>query len=156
MEKYIDFDIDEVKELQDAYEETMNYILTTLPDVNWDSRLETSDYFTKEHNINFNSLKIAELQNMLDQLNDENNFFEYIVEPDEAIDTLSGLITYLKIKWEVRNYTGCILRHQKEGRVILREIEGRYVMPNRQPLPYSQNILECIKETNYEELKKGI
>lgn len=152
MEPYVDFDIDEIRELEEDYVITMDYILETMPDINWDSRLEVYDYFMKEHNIHLNSLKIKELKELLEIYADEDVFVEYAQDIDEAKDVLESFITYLKIKYEVRNYTKCILRHQKEGRVFLRNIDGNIVMPNKQPLMYSQNIIDCITGTNVPDL----
>lgn len=156
MKPYVDFDIDEIRELEEDYVITMDYILETMPDINWDSRLEVYDYFIKEHNIHLDSLKISELKEVLetysDNYSDNYIYSAYAKDIDEAKDVLESFITYLKIKYEVRNYTKCILRHQKEGRVFLRNIDGNIVMPNKQPLMYSQNIIDCITGTNVPEL----
>ncbi len=156
MDWYVDFDIDEIKELQDNYILTKEFILTTLPDINWDSRLEVYDYFIKEHNIGLQSLKISELKDILEAYNENDVYFEFAQEIDEAKEVLEGFITYLKTKYEIRNYTQCILRHQVDGRIFLREIDGKLLMPNKQPLVYSQNIIDCITETNVPELVREL
>ena len=139
---YIDFDLDDLRELEESYIETMDFLWDELPDINWNSRIEIKSYFLDEHNILIDSLKIERLTRLLDCKDLDETF----------LDVLETFVTYLKIKYEVRNYTSCIIRHNTDGRLYLREHNGIYVMPNKQPIVYSPNIKKCITGTNVPEL----
>lgn len=132
MIKWIDFDIHKIKRLKNEYEELKQFILDELPPVNWNSILETKAYFSDTYWLDLVSTQIAYLQTF--EL-DENNSFT---------SDLAGLIELKKVQFFIRNYIDCILRHEKNGRIHLRNIDGKWLMPNKQPLPYSSQIKDAI------------
>ena len=140
--KYIDFNIDDIRELQNDYLATLTFLREELPEVDWESRIEVKDYFKDEFGIKLKNVKISHLTDHI----------PFCEEDSEARWVLESLIAYMKVKYEIRNYTNCILRHHVEGRLHLREINGQWFMPNRQPIVYSPNIKECITGTNVPEL----
>lgn len=142
-ELYIEFSIPDIRELRSCYKQTEEFLLNELPDINWHSRLEIMNLFEYEYNIILKSLKISYLESI--ETNDE--------ETREIIETYLKL---LKIRYETKNYIDCILRHEIDGIVYLRNHHDKIVMPNKQPLPYSPNILECVKETNVPELQQKL
>lgn len=131
---YLEFDLDEVKDLRSCYLATIDTLLKDLPDVNWNSRLEVKDYFLSEHDLVLDSLKISELHSLV----------EFLDEDSDEYDVLSGLVEYLKLKYTVKNYLDCILRHEDNGKVYLRDVDGELRMPNKQPLSYSPDITDCL------------
>ena len=140
---WIEFDIASIVALKLDYEKTCEFIKDELPDVNWNSYTEMSDYFSTEHNIYFYSMKISHLKEMLDNIEEE----EYIRDIDECKEVLQGIIELKKLQSTLRNYLNNILKHNEGGIVYLREVDGRICMPNKQNLPYSPDILECVIAT---------
>jgi len=142
-EFWIEFSIPDIRKLRNDYKQTEEFLLSELPDINWNSRLEILNLFEYEYGIIISSLRISYLEN-IETSNEETR---------EIIETYLKL---LKIKYETKNYIDCILRHEADGIVYLRKHHDKIVMPNKQPLPYSPNILECIKETNVPELQQKL
>ena len=136
----ITFDIPSIIALQKDYQETIEYILAVMPDVNWNSQLETRQYFIDEFNLLLHSQTIASLKNILANIEQQ----EYIDEADLCCEMLSGLIEIKKLQSVIRNYTGNILRHHKDGIYPLRQVNGEWVMQNKQPLSYCPEIKACI------------
>ena len=149
-EYWIEFDIDEVVELLTDYRATMITLKELLPDVNWDSRLETKDFFISEYEIYLKSLKISDIEHEMNILANSNYLNE---SGEQALEVLTLLREYLKLKYTCKNYLEMILRHNKEGRVYLIEHNGQWVMPNRQSANiYSPDIKSTIKA---QSLPKG-
>jgi hypothetical protein len=144
-DKYIEYDIDDLLDLRRDYCDTIEFILEELPDVNWNSRVETKEYFRDEYNVSPYSLKIADLIDLKDDLEDE----EYTEgNIGQCREELQGLIELYKLKYTIKNHIDCALKHQKDGKVYLREVNGELRLPNRQPLTYSIDIQRCIKKTH--------
>jgi hypothetical protein len=112
----------------------MDFLLAELPDLNWDSRVEVKDYLHSEHKFFVESIKLSELISLTHIVNEET----------ELKNVLTLFVEYLKLKYLKRNYIDCILRHEVDGRVYLRMINGQYMMPNKRPYPYSTHIIDCI------------
>lgn len=142
---YIIFDIPSILALKKQYEDNIEYIKAELPPVNWNSISDTVDYFKYEHNITLHGIKIAYLKSLLDTLDKQPEYYcRSIKSVCEAIEVLSGLIELFAIQSIKRNYIDCILRHQVDGKVMLRDVDGKWMFPNKQPLPYATEIKECI------------
>lgn len=136
---YLKFDIEKTIELVEDFTKSKQAIKEILPDVNWNSRLETINFFKLEFGLELTSLKIEELERVLEVLEQQGCY-------PERTDTLGLLIEYYKIHYIVRNYLLCILKHQKDGIVTLRSWNDELVMPNRQPLPKMTEIVNLIIE----------
>lgn len=135
---HIIFDMPAIYQLERDYEDTIDCILELLPDVNWNSQLETRQYFLDEFNILLENQRIETLKDLRTKFNDQ----------EEEYELLSGLIELKKVQSIKRNYIDCIIRHSNiDGVVYLREYNGEWVLPNRQPLPYCEAITECIIKT---------
>jgi len=132
----LEFDLDEVRDLKDTYQRAIDYIIEELPPVNWDSRVEVKDFFRDTFHIKLPDLTIAHLSTYL-QFYDENT---------ESYSILVGILELYKLKYSIRNYLDCILRHQQDGKVYLRQIGASWVFPNKQPLPKCEEILRCVKK----------
>lgn len=142
-EAWIKFSVQDIRELRNCYKQTEEFLLSELPDINWHSRLEIMNLFEYEYSIILKSLKISYLENIE-------------TDNEEAKEIIETYLRLLKIRYEVKNYIDCILRHEIDGIVYLRKHHDKIVMPNKQPLPYSPNILECVKETNVPELQQKL
>lgn len=136
----ITYDIPAIIALQEDYQETIQYIEAVMPDVNWNSQLETRQFFLDEHNLLLQGHTIQYLKDTLANIDTE----EYIDDPETCKEMLSGLIELKKLKSIIRNYTGNILRHHKDGVYPLRLVNGEWMMQNKQPLSYCHEINECI------------
>lgn len=137
---YIKFDIIAIKQYQEDLLCTIQFIKDELPDVNWNSQVETRQYFADRFDIILHSQTISGLKELVETTNEE----EYIEYPEEAIELLTGLIELKKLQSEDRNYLQNILKHEQKGKVLLRYADNNYVMQNKRPLPYSKAIVECI------------
>lgn len=135
--EYIEFDLDEVKDLKQDYIETIQSILALLPDINWNSRIETKNYFMEEYSLELPDCKISTLIFARDAFDPESDCFH----------DLQGVIELYKLKAIIKNYLECIERHHVDGKVYLREMNGEWVFPNRQPVPQCPEILSCLQTT---------
>lgn len=131
---FIDFDILRVKALKDSYEDNVKFVLEELPDINWNSNAQVKKYFKETFEI---CLENVTINHILSQL-------EVLEHDSAAFDTINGFALYLKQKYTLKNYIDCILRHEENGRVYLRQFKGRWVLPNRQPVSLNPEITECI------------
>ena len=142
---YIEFDIPAICQLKEDYEKTIEFIKDELPDINWNSITETSDYFRYEHNINLYSLSIVNLKELLNDIQDnDSETIEYATDTDVCCFVLTGLIELKKLQYTLRNYINNILKHNEGGYYPLRKIDGQWRMMNKQPLSYLQEIQECV------------
>jgi len=133
--KYLDFDVLKIKSLKDEYESSIEFILSELPaKVNWSSSKQIKLYFENALDIKLESVKISHILSHLDEFPHDSPGF----------DLINGLVLYLKQKYTLKNYLDCILFHQINGRVHLRFFGGRWVLPNRQPIPTAPEITACV------------
>lgn len=132
---YIEFDMPAIYELESSIDATIDFLLAELPDINWSSRLDVKDYFLAEHRLYLESIKISELILINSTIQDEYS---------ELKNVLTLFIEYLKLKYLKRNYIDCILRHNINGKMYLREVSGQLVYPNKRPISYSTHITDCI------------
>jgi len=144
-QRWITFALPKIKELKNSYEETLQFIkneygLNFNLDYSEDIKKHVADYL----GIPIKSAQINELKRVRSEL----------LEGEDSHEHLTAIIEYLRLKWTIRNYCDCILNHaDSSGTVILRE-DGK--MPNRRPLPYLPDILECVKaHSGNIHLKRG-
>ena len=95
-----------------------------------------------EWKIDLHSLKIKVLESKLEEMEDYNY-------PEGATEELTMFVEWMKLKYTIKNYLDCIMRHEEEnGKVYLRDVDGTLMMPNKQPLPYSPDITKAIIARN--------
>lgn len=148
MNEWLQFDIQKIKLLKEDYEGAMSYIEEGLPNINFNSRKEVLNFFEKTFKIKLQTTRIKELSQYLAAYKEDSIENEMI----------TGIVYYFKMKYTLKNYIDCILRHEKGGRVELRNFLGKISLPNRQPLPYSKEIQAAIidgSETALNSLPKG-
>ena len=142
----ITFDIPSIIALQKDYQETIEFIKDELPDVNWNSTVETIYHFSHEYNIMLHSTKIAELKVVLEQSEDD-DYYEYAENIEEAKEVLTGLIELKKLQSSIRNHTQNIIKHADEnGYYPLRLVDGVWLQQNKRSISYDPNIQECVIE----------
>lgn len=148
---YIQFDMIAIRQLELDYQNTIECIKELLPPVNWDSHLETRQYFLDEFNILLPNQRIETLKDLRAKYNDQ----------EEEYELLSGLIELKRVQSIYRNYIQCIIRHSDSGgNIVLRYYNREWVLPNRQALPYTDAIRECIikivmTESRFDRPEKG-
>lgn len=135
---WIRFDIEKVKSLRESYLESIAYTRRELPKIKWESPGKLKEYFKIRYGIVLENATIRHLQELSEK-------YEHI---EDLHDTLQGVIYFLKLWYAVVNYLDCILRHEKEGVVTLREVDFVWKFPNKQPLPYSGEIWACVTGTH--------
>lgn len=141
---YIDFDLCKVRALKESYEENIKFILTGLPCINWNSADQVKALFLCMFDITLENVRIDHVLSHLEEVDHDS----------PAFDAINGFVLYLKLKYSLKNYINCILRHEENGRVYLRLFKGQWVLPNRQPPSLNPEITECIvaqtqKENSY-------
>ena len=134
--EWIRFDVEKLKELKEVYEEAMYSIAEQLPKMNLNSRKEVIQFFGESLNIELQSSRIKEIESHLTKFTTDQE--EYYI--------LLGVTYYYKIKYSLKNYINHILSKENNGIVYLRHWWGNWVMPNKQPLPASPEILDCVIE----------
>jgi hypothetical protein len=132
--EYLVFNIPKVKQLRDDYEAAMEAIKENLPNINLNSKKEIISFFEKTFQIKLESSKIKDITKAL----------RYFDSDSEEYDLILGVIYFYKMKYMVKNYLNCILKHHVDGVVQLREYFG-LALPNRQRLPYSEEVIDCIE-----------
>jgi hypothetical protein len=134
MTKELIFDIPKIQALNDHYQQALDQVKEMLP-----QGLKTPstaiNYFYNIYWIKLPNIRIATLVAILKDLDTNTELFS----------DLAGLIEYLRLKYIIKNYTSMILRHHHEGHVKLRNIDGKEVFPNRQPMSVNHAVLACIK-----------
>jgi hypothetical protein len=129
----IQFDIGKVIKLGNHYTITMTYIYFDLP-VNPKSPKKIKEYFWEKHSIVIGNTQLRTLMLLQERLSTTH----------DAYDVLTGIIEYNKLRYTIKNYLDCILKHHINGKINLVKVDGHLVMPNGRPLPKSPEILECI------------
>jgi len=135
---WIEFDIPAIISLTKDYQKTMEFIKDELPSINIDSRIEVKDYFQSEFEIPLKRTSIEYLKEWANILEDDS----------EAKFVLTGLIEYYKLYYTINNYLMNIIKHQQGGRVCLRKVDGKTLMPNKRELPRSPDIVACIEDVS--------
>ena len=134
MEPWIDYDVDKIKKLREEYQTNLDFLRDQLPEgLNLESPEKIKKYFRDSLEINLQNVKISYISKLLDHFDTDSQEYDFI----------NGLVLYLKLRFTIRNYLDCILRHQNHGRVNLRLMAGQWVMPNRQPISSSPEIIAC-------------
>ncbi len=133
---WIRFDLEKLKQLHLDLILTSAHIKQELPYVNWDSTNEVKKYFKETFDITLDSRKIVELVKYLHRFN----------EGSKEREIIQGLIYYYKIHYTIKNYLKAVINQaQKDGTYLVRDaMFGTYTMYNRQPLPLSKELTECI------------
>lgn len=130
------FDIEKVKNLEKDFRESISYTLLMLPQkVNWNSQKQIITFFKNEFGLELKDTKIATLAG-------QQSAHEH--DP-ELHDVLTGALQYMKLKATLNNYILCILRHLDGDRLELRDVNGVWMFPNKQPLPRNLEIWACVK-----------
>lgn len=132
--EYIEFDMDKIYYLQSCYEGTLSILKDNLPSVNINSRTDIINFFNKAFNIELKSTKIVEIASHIKKYG----------ENSEEKELIQAIVYYFKLKYAYKNYIQSILKHEVNGQVRLRWYFGKLAFPNRQPLPYSMEILDCV------------
>lgn len=132
--KYIDFDVGKIKELKERYEATKQLISEMMSPINLEKPSEIKQFFENELDIKLDNARITTIQEYMG--NYDHDSMQY--------DAINGVVMYLKIKYSLKNYINCILKHEENGRVYLRQVNGTWMMPNKQPLSRNPEITECI------------
>ena len=137
-EAFIDYDTKKLEDVRQSYLFCQGYIKGELPnECDWDRPTEVKKYLKKSFAIELNSVKISHVSSFLDGLDHDS----------PAFDCINGYVLYLKIKYTLKNYIDCIFRHQESGRVLLRWVNGNWVLPNKQPISENPEIKECVIST---------
>ena len=134
--EYIKFDIEKIQGLKETYTDAMSIIKDGLPDINLNSTKNIINFFEKTFRIQLSSIRIKEIARYLSAYK----------EDSEEHEIITGIVYYFKMKYLLKNYIDSVLRHEKQGVVELRRYMGRLALPNRQPLPYSHEVIDCIIE----------
>lgn len=127
---FVHYDLQKIKELKQNLELNIEFILSELPDVNWNSFAKTKVYFENWFDIKLESAKINHLQAVLKTLPD-----------GQASEILYGYTTYLRHRSTIKNYLDHIIKHN--GIVSLTYSNGTLVMPNHRPVSCSPEIQNC-------------
>ena len=141
-EEWIKFDIDKLTQLQDDYQSTLSIIKASLPEINLNSRKQIVNFFEKSFKIELQSSRIKEISSYLLKFG----------ENSEEYEIITGIILYFKMYYQLKNYITYILNHHEEGMIQLRWYMGKWCLQNRQTLPYSKAIIDCITEISNPDL----
>jgi hypothetical protein len=128
-----DYDMEMVQRLRRIYTENMIFIGKELYPVNLDSNKSILTFCNEELDIYPENAKIWHLETFLPRFDHDSSQF----------NAFYGILSYLKLKYSIKNYIDCIIRHEVKGRVTLRFIDGQVRMPNRQPMSGNPEINEC-------------
>ena len=130
---YKDYDMGKVHALRINYLKNMEFIKEELSPVNLDSTKSILEFCNNELDIYPENCKIWHLESFLSSFDHDSTQF----------NAFYGILSYLKLKYSIKNYIDCIIRHEVEGRVALRFIDGQVRMPNRQPISGNPEITQC-------------
>jgi hypothetical protein len=140
MGPYIVFDVGKVQQLKAEFDASLTFTRSLLPPINWNSQKQIIGYFEREFGIILENTRIKTIAGQQSV---------YAQDPD-LFDLFTGLLQYLKLKAILVNYIHCILKHLDGDCLYLREVDGVWKMPNKQPLPEHSEIISCIKRFSAE------
>ena len=128
---WLKFDIEKTSELIQVYESTIDFILEDLPKINWNSPKQIVAMLEKELGVSVRNAKIQTIASCID-------------EADDRYEMIQGIVYFLKLKFCIKNYLNPIIK--ADGLITLRKEGSVYLMPNKQPLPYSGEVWDCLIE----------
>jgi hypothetical protein len=131
---FIKYDIDKILTLKENYEASASFLLSNLPDINYNSPKEIIDYIDNKYGVKITNARIVTIKALA----------ERYLEEDPSREILEELVAYLKLKFTLKNYINCILSHEKCGKVELRLVGERLSMPNKQPLSHNEELNAAI------------
>ncbi len=143
-QEWIMFDIAKIKQLKEDYDNTIAVIKESLPEINLNSSKQIVNFFEKTFQIELKSARIKEISAHLDEFHEDS-------EEREIID---GIVHYYKMYYTVKNYLDYIIKHNEAGVMVLREYMGQLCFQNRQRVPYSPDIINCITRVSRDGLLK--
>ena len=132
-QEYIKFDVKKIKDLDDVYRESMEFLSSHF-DFNLNSSVQLKAYILELTDLTLLDTKIKTLD----------MFCKDQTEGSHKKDMLEIIVAYKKISFSVKNYTTYILNHSIEGKVLLSEYCGKFYMPNKQPLTYNEELIKCL------------
>ena len=133
-EAWIKFDVVKLRQLKEHYEAAIESIKEQLPNINLNSKKELLNFFEKNLNIHLQTSRIKEIEACLSSYTHDQE--EYYI--------LLGVTYYFKLKYSLKNYINWVLKNESNGIIYLRHWWGDWVLGNKQPLPGSPEILECV------------
>lgn len=131
---YIEFDIEKIGVLRNLYLSTKKIIEKDLPNINWQSAKQIKMFFSEYFGIKIPNATISTISKHLCHFQ-ENTEDYYLIQ---------GIVEYLRLRYFIKNYLDCILRHHKNGKVYLRLHQEQWVMPNKQPIPNADALQGCM------------
>jgi hypothetical protein len=134
-ERYLDYDMGKVREVRSLYMATLAFITEELSPLDLNSNAQILLFCNEQLDIFPDNAKIKHLETFLINFDHDTTQF----------NAFYGILSYLKLKYSIKNYIDCIIRHEVNGRVVLRIMNGEYRMPNRQPLSANPEIVACEK-----------
>ena len=138
--RWIEFNIDALYELKCTYLAAQDAIKEQLYGLDPNSKKQIKQYFADFLDIQLENVKISTLERALLLFDSDSEEFNFT----------NGIIYYLKLKYSLKNYIDYILKHHQEGKIYLRDINGDWRFPNRQPVPSSPELQQCIIGESYE------
>lgn len=134
MEAWIKFDIARLRQLKEHYEQASEVIKDQLPHINLNSQKQVIDFFEKNLNIHLQTARIKEIEKHL----------QHFSHDQEEYYTLLGVSYFFKIKYSLKNYINYVLKNEVDGIIVLQHWWGEWTLKNKQPLPKSPEVLECV------------
>jgi hypothetical protein len=130
---YLVYDIEKVSALRNLYHSNMLFIQGQY-NFSLSSNKQIKEYLADYFGLTIKNVTIKQIADQRD------NF----AHDTEIYDILNGIVTYLRLKYTIKNYLDCILRHEKDGKLYLRLGNGELLFPNKRPLSRSPEIEGCI------------
>jgi hypothetical protein len=135
-DSFIRFDMDKVHRLREHYLDVLKFIKEDNPAVNINSPKSIKSFCKIALGLTLENTRIKTINDKLALFDSDS--MEYC--------SLLGILYALKLKFAIANYLDCVIRHQRAGVLLLRIVDGKPVMSNRQPIFSSPEIWECVTE----------
>lgn len=133
LDPWIEVDRDALEELEETYEQTMQWIQNDYA-INLKSSMQIKQLFRQNLYIALPNTKTETIEQHLETFPD--NSVEY--------ELIQGIVYYKKMQYAIKNY----IRHylNSNGRVYLTRGVNGIEQINHRPLPGSPEILQCITD----------
>ena len=134
--KTITFDMVKIAILKNSYDASVEFCEAEFQGVNLNSGVQVKSYFREKFSLVLPDTKISTVN------------FEWTrsFADTPQQEALYALLTFLRSKFTLKNYINCVIKHEKQGIVTLREVDERLLMPNKQPISYNEEMIDCIVE----------
>jgi len=130
-EKILYYNLDKIQALATIYRDNLNFIVSHLPKINWNSPAKLKLFFEEFLDIKLQNATISHIETHL----------VFMDHDDERYEMIVGVLAYLKLYYTLKNYIDPIIKNN--GAVRLVWDSGDWLQSNHRKPSLSPEIVAC-------------